>query len=177
MIDSQELLFVVDGNNTPITPDIRKTVHTKNLWHRTTGIWVYNSKKQILCQKRSLKKDTKPGYWEAFFGGHVKTSESYEECAAIELSEEIGITVDREKLLFYKIAFSNKLTHKEFQGIYLYRIDRNDTKFTFEKDEIDRIEWIEINRLYNILLTENKADWVHKPWDKEMLDYIQKTDF
>jgi isopentenyldiphosphate isomerase len=176
MINPQELLYVVDENNKPAHTQTRKAVHAKNIWHRTSGIWVLNRKKQILCQKRSLKKDMKPGYWEAFFGGHLKPGESYLENAATELSEELGITTEKTKLIFHKLAKSDKVTHKEFQAIYLYSIDREDIQFPFEKEEIDIIEWFDLDKLYNILVKENDVNWVHKQWDKEILDYIKKTE-
>src|ERR1700760_3261316 len=103
MINKNELLFVVDENNEPLEPQARYIVHEKNAWHRTTGIWVVNNKKQILCQKRSLLKDTKPGFWEAFFGGHIGPQETYGDNAVKELTEELGIPVQKENLLPYKV--------------------------------------------------------------------------
>ncbi len=66
MINNKELLFVVDENNQPQQPLPRNVVHKNSLWHRTAAVWVINRNGKILCQKRSLKKDVKPGMWEAF---------------------------------------------------------------------------------------------------------------
>jgi len=93
MINSEELLYVVDENNHFLGPQIRSIAHQNRLWHRTTGIWVINNKGQILCQKRSFKKDIKPGFWEAFFGGHLAPGEDYLHNAVQESSEELGITI------------------------------------------------------------------------------------
>src|SRR6266700_3262766 len=163
MIDKNEILFVVDEKNHPVKPQERYLVHKKNLWHRTTGIWVINTKKQILCQKRSLKKDTKPGLWEAFFGGHLHPHDSYINSAVVELSEELGIAVQKENLIPYKTFKSDKPTHREFQRTFVYKIDRNDTNFYFEKEEIDQIKWIDFEELKNYLLITNDPTWVHKP--------------
>jgi len=114
MINKNELIFVVDKNNNPLKPFPRYIVHKKVLWHRTTGIWVINHKKQILCQKRSMKKDTKPGFREAFFCGHLNAGESYFDNALQELSEELGIKVEKGKLTHYKTLKSDKPSHKEF---------------------------------------------------------------
>lgn len=84
MLDNQELVFTVNENNQPLKPELRSIAHKNGLWHRTTGIWVINNKKQILCQKRSLKKDILPGYWEAFFGGHLAPDEDFKHNAANE---------------------------------------------------------------------------------------------
>ena len=172
MIDKNELLFVVDEENNPAAPLERFLVHKKNLWHRTTGIWVINKKRQILCQKRSMKKDTKPGFWEAFFGGHLHPKETYLTSAVTELSEELGITVSEEELIPYKIFQSDKPTHKEFQSSYLYITNRDDTDFQFEKEEIDQIQWLDFEELKKYLVVTNDPEWVHKPWDEEILRYI-----
>jgi isopentenyldiphosphate isomerase len=172
MIDDNELIFVVDENDSPSKPLPRSQVHKNYLWHRTTGIWVVNSNKQILCQKRSLKKDIKPGFREAFFGGHLHPDDTYESGAETELSEELGITVKKENLIPYKIFKGDKPTHKEFQHSFVYIINSESADFRYEKEEIDEIRWYDFDDLKNILLIKNDPLWVHKPWDNEMLHFI-----
>ena len=173
MINKNELLFVVDENNKAQKSLPRYLVHQNNFWHRTTAIWVVNNKKQILCQKRSLQKDTKPGFWECFFGGHIGPHESYLDNAINELSQELGIFVQKQDLLPYNVLKSDKSTHKEFQYIYIYKLNREDTYFSYEKEEIDQLKWIDIKTIKKYLLKENKPDWVHKPWDKKILLWIE----
>lgn len=171
MIDSQELLFVVDKNNQPLKPQLRSAVHKNGLWHRTTGVWVINRKKQILCQKRSLKKDIKPGYWEAFFGGHLASDEEYKHNATNEIKEELGIEIKKGDLIPYKVLKSDKPTHKEFQQIFALILDDN-PNFQFEKDEIDQLVWKDIEEVKNILVDKKIRGWVQKTWDKEILDWL-----
>ena len=174
MINKDELLFVVDEENKPREAMPRHLVHKKNLLHRTTGIWVINNNKQILCQKRSLKKDTKPGFWEAFFGGHLGPTEAYLANAAQELHEELGIAVVKENLIPFAVRKSDKATHKEFQHIFAYRIDTTRTNFAFEKEEIDQLQWFSLQELTHILLETHDPKWVRKPWDKEVLAWLAK---
>ena len=133
MINNRELIFVVDENNNPVKPQIRSFVHKNNLWHRTTGIWVINRKKQILCQKRSLQKDQNPGFWEAYFGGHLGSNETDVHNAKIELGEELGIKVLEKDFVFYKVCKSDKPTHKEFNHIFGVFLNREDLDFNFEE--------------------------------------------
>lgn len=177
MIDKNELLFVVDEENNPLKPLPRHIVHKKVLWHRATGIWVINKKKQILCQKRSMKKDIKPGMWEAFFGGHLHPKDDYFTNAVAELSEELGITVEKENLIPYKILKSDKPTHREFQHCFIYKLDRQNNDFPIEEEEIDEVKWFNFNQIKNFLLIKNSLQWVHKPWDEEVLNFIENIDF
>src|SRR5579863_5822091 len=165
MIDKNELLFVVDENNKPLKPLPRHIVHKNMLWHRCSGIWVINKNKQILCQKRSLKVDIKPGMWSAFFGGHLHGNENYFKNAMVELSEELGITTQENCLIPYKILKSDKNTHKEFQHCFIYKLDRQDKDFSIEKEEVDEVKWFEFDEVKKVLLIRNDPNWVHKPWD------------
>ncbi|HXS15141.1 MAG TPA: NUDIX domain-containing protein, partial [Candidatus Saccharimonadales bacterium] len=85
MIKKDELLFTVDENNLLQEPKPRNEVHANGYWHRTAHIWIFNDKKEILCQKRSLLKDMNPGKWEPFFGGHMAPQEEYIDNALLEL--------------------------------------------------------------------------------------------
>ncbi len=172
MINSEELLFIVDEHNKPLEPQVRSFAHKNGLWHRTTGIWVINRKKQILCQKRSLKKDIKPGFWEAFFGGHLAPNEDYKESAKKESTEELGVIIKEEQLIPYQIMSSNKLTHKEFQHIFALVLDKDISELHFEKEEIDELEWIDLKEVRKILADEKVENWVKKPWDKEVLTWL-----
>lgn len=172
VIDKEELLFIVDENNNPLSPQPRSVAHKTGLWHRTSGVWIINHNKQILCQKRSLKKDVKPGMWEAFFGGHLSPSEGYLESAAKEAGEELGITVDKNKLIPYKIFKSDKPTHKEFQQVFGLVVENDQTQFPFEKDEIDELKWLPIEKVKEIIVDKKDPQWVQKFWDKEVLNWL-----
>lgn len=174
MINSSEMIFVVDEFNNPVKPQLRSFVHENRLWHRTTGIWVINHKKQILCQKRSLRKDTKPGFWEAFFGGHLGPYEDFQQNAANEVGEELGINIDKNDLISYKVLKSDKPNHKEFQHVFALIIKNENIDFNFEKEEIDEISWIGLEAVRKILIEDKDERWVKKPWDKEVLDWLEK---
>lgn len=173
MINSDELIFVVDENNNPLSPEIRRIVHKKNLWHRTTGIWVINKKKQILAQKRSMQKDQNPGFWEAYFGGHIAPNQTSIDNAKIELGEELGINAEKKDFIFYKACKSDKPTHKEFNHIFAFILDREDLDFTLEESEIDKIIWKDLEEVKDILLVKKDPHWVQKPWDPEVLNWLQ----
>jgi isopentenyl-diphosphate delta-isomerase len=173
MIDDNELLFVVDEQNQPLDPLPRKVVHAQKLWHRTAAVWVLNRHQQLLCQQRSLKKDIKPGMWEAFLGGHLGPGDDYSQAAVAEIGEELGITVSDRDLAFYQVLSSDKSSHKEFQAIFGLVIGaRPADKFVFELEEIAQLRWYELTEVKTILLDEERSDWVHKPWDADVLTWL-----
>lgn len=172
MLNAEEMVFVVDENNNPLKPELRSIAHKNGLWHRTTGIWVLNKRKQILCQKRSMNKDVKPGYWEAFFGGHVGPQEEYLDSAVSEVQEELGISIAKTDLIPYKVLKSDKPSHREFQHVFALFLQDDQNTFQFEKDEIDELMWKELEEVRDILVKQKKENWVKKPWDEEVLTWL-----
>jgi isopentenyldiphosphate isomerase len=174
MINPQELLFTVDENNQPIKPVERHIAHKEKIWHRTAHIWVVNSQKQILCQKRSMKKDSFPGFWEAFFGGHLAPGEEYIDNAIQETKEELGITVKSEDLHFFTIF--KDINGYEFQAQYWLKWDGDSSSITYEADEIDEIKWFGIDELVELLVKQTNNNWTHIGSEKAILDYLNQKE-
>lgn len=170
MIDKNELLFVVDENNNPIEPKPRQEVHEKGYWHRVSDVWIKNSNNQILCQKRSLLKDSNPGRWERFFGGHLLAGEDYLESTVKELKEEIGLDIKKEALLLFKMVKYDKA--KDFRAVYLLKWDGDINNLSLERDEIDELRWIDIEEAEKNLLDRNPG-WTNVVYEEEMIDWLK----
>ncbi|MGI8419187.1 MAG: NUDIX hydrolase [Candidatus Levyibacteriota bacterium] len=169
MINDLELLCVVDENNNPIGAKPRHEIHAKHLWHRVSHIWVFNSRNQILCQKRTMLKDIYPGKWEAHLGGHMRIGEDYIDNALKETKEEIGLPRSKKDIIFFKVHKYKK--DKEFQGIFYTRWDGEINELVLEKEEVENIKWVSIRALQNIFKKKD-TKWVHHECEKEILDAI-----
>lgn len=175
MIIKDELLLTVDDSNNPIEPRSRNEVHAKGYWHRTTHIWVMNSKQQILCQKRSLLKDTNPGKWESFFGGHLMPGQDYLEGTIKELKEELGINLQKDKFHFFQIH--KCISDKEFQGIYYIKWDETTDNLILEKEEIDQVKWFSISELIEILIKRKNKKWTLWEYQDKLLHKLASYRF
>jgi isopentenyldiphosphate isomerase len=124
----------------------RNLVISQRQWCGTTNIYILNSKGEVLCHKRSAKKDRLPGVWMTHFGGHVGSEETYEENAKRELMEELGFH-NPPQLIPWK---NTKVEHsclwvKEFVAFGDYEI----AKLNPQPGEVDELRWLspdEINR-------------------------------
>ncbi|MDP2860775.1 MAG: NUDIX domain-containing protein, partial [bacterium] len=114
-----EILDVVDEEGNIIGQAPRKECHRNpELIHRVAHCWLFNPRGQVLWQKRSLKKDNSPGYWDMSCGGHVPTGETPEETLKRELKEELGI---RDVNFHFAERFLRKdRAGKQTELIYLY---------------------------------------------------------
>lgn len=167
MIVKKELLFTVDEKNSPIEAQPRDEVHKNGIWHRTTHIWIINSEKQILCQRRSLLKDMNPGKWEPFFGGHLAPKEEYIDGAMKELTEELGIKVTEDKFTFFTVFQSNE--NHEFQCIFFVTWNGNIADLHLEKDEVDQVKWFENSELFDVLVKSKSDNWSRFGYEEKML--------
>lgn len=170
---SQELLDLVDENNilTGVVKS-REAVHRDKVdWHRVVHIWIMNDRGEFLCQQRSWKKDSNPGAWQSFFGGHLKTGQTKEEWVKEELIEEIGI--DITKLQKQPIYIHTRIREKSKHFGYTYILKWNGTlnDLIFNDGEVERVAWIKLDLLR---IRIDKGEFCNK-LDQKVIECIQDT--
>lgn len=131
-----ELLDVVDANDTIITRRPRREIHAEGLRHRAVHILVFNDSGELFLQKRSMKKDLNKGLWDTSAAGHVDAGESYDSCAPRELQEELNVSATLEPL--FKLEANAELG---MEFIQVYRC-RHNGPFDLAADEIDEGQWL-----------------------------------
>lgn len=125
-------------------------VHRKGLIHRTVHVWFVNSKKQILVQKRSVKKNAYPSLWDISVAGHVSSGETSLEAAKKEIREEVGIELPDSAFTFLATLKQPRTVHKndfiddEFNDVYIAACDADTSDFTIEPEEIEEVRWLEL---------------------------------
>jgi 16S rRNA (adenine1518-N6/adenine1519-N6)-dimethyltransferase len=122
---------LVDAEDRVIGDAARAEVHANNLRHRAVHIFLFNKAGELFLQKRSARKDRHPLVWDSSAAGHVDVGESYEESAARELREELGVAADLQPVA--KLSASD-LTGQEF--IWLYR-GTHEGPFRLARSEIE----------------------------------------
>ncbi len=145
MDNKDELLAVVNERGEVIKDLPRSEVHgNPSLIHRVVHVLVFNSKGELLLQKRSMNKDVAAGKWDTSVGGHVNAGETLDKAVTREMEEELGISSCTLEFL-YTYIHSNEY---ETELVYTYSC-YHDGEINFQKDEIDEVRsWSmeEINR-------------------------------
>jgi isopentenyl-diphosphate delta-isomerase type 1 len=148
--NKSELFYHVDENDKVLGSVTREIAHSdRSKIHRAVDIWVKNGSK-ILLQKRSLEKDTFPGYWTISAGGHVSYGENYFEAAKRELKEEIGIETKLKPI--GKKLFDTGI-EQEFSSVY--ECEYSGEHFNLDKTEVKEVMWVEVEKL-DAFIAENK---------------------
>jgi len=149
---TEEMFDVVNEKNKLIgLVKSRNEVHKNSEWHRGVHIWIFNSKGEILCQKRSETKDLYPGYWDTLVGGHVEAGKNYDETPVKELNEKLSLNVSIDNLIpfgikKYEMPFEN-MVERVFAKIYIYKYNGNLSKLKLQEDEVSQLEFIKIEDL------------------------------
>ena len=142
----QEFLDIVDKSDRVVGRDTRENVHASYQIHRGIHVFVVNSKKEILLQKRSMKKDYYPGYYDASVGAQVLSGESYKEAALRETEEELGF-VPRElsKVCDYD-SFSERQREKRRLFVCVF-----EGEFKIDEEEVESVEWCAVEKIKRMI--------------------------
>jgi isopentenyldiphosphate isomerase len=138
-----ELLEVVDAGGTVLGFATRSELHgNPSLLHRVVHVLVFNSRGQLLLQKRSRAKDVAPGKWDTSVGGHVAPREDRGDAALRELNEELGVPM-ADLTFLYCYRFSND---RESELVFTYRCE-HEGPFDFNAAEIEEVRFWHVSEI------------------------------
>ena len=133
----EEIFDVVNERDEVIGQKPRSEIHRLKLNHRAVHVLVFNSRRELFLQKRSMKKDCFPGTWDSSASGHLASGESYDACCVRELREEIGLEAVAAPERLFKVAACPE-TGQEF--VWVYRCAA-EGPFRLDPEEIERGDW------------------------------------
>lgn len=157
----EEYVDILDENgNSTHTSLLKSEAHRRGLFHPTVHIWCYDPQGFILLQQRGENKKTFPLLWDVSVAGHVAAGESMELGAEREILEEIGISIQIQKLEKLKVfktehRHSDVLFDREFTHTFLYSLTRK-TQLTPQASEVNALKWFSI-REFKVMVHEHDA--------------------
>ncbi len=111
---------------------------------------LFNSKrKEVLLQKRDSKAPVNPNIW-SFFGGGSEKGENPEDCLCREIKEEIGVSVDRNKLKFFRSYVNQDML--SLRHVFFLDFDLKKEEMTLGEGE--DFDWIPLDRVFDLELTK-----------------------
>ncbi len=121
-------------------------VHKRGILHRAFSVMIFNHEGEVLLQKRAKEKYHSPGLWSNACCSHQRVGETLAEAVSRGLLEELGIICHcREVFQFqYRVEFDNSLIEHEIDHVFF---DQYDGKVLPNKEEVEEIQWIELDKL------------------------------
>ncbi len=138
-----EYFDIIDKDDNVIGRATRNECHgNPKLLHRSAGVLVFNSKGELLMQKRGANVDTNPGKWTISAWGHPNVGERYEHAASRETEEELGLKVNKLKMLF-KIIYRDEVESEMF---CMFRAE-GEGPFRIDKKDIDEVRFMSLEEM------------------------------
>lgn len=154
MKNIKEPVVLVDekDNETGIAEKLE--AHRKGLLHRAFSVFVFNSKGELMLQKRAASKYHSGGLWSNTCCSHPFPGEVVTDAAKRRLQEEMGFTCDLDKsfAFIYKAELDNDLIEHEYDHVLIGHY--NDAPH-LNPQEVEDWKWIG--------LAELKADMERNP--------------
>lgn len=126
---------------------IRGEKQPKGKYRIVVHICVFNSRGEMLIQKRQPFKKGWSGLWDVSVGGSAVSGETSREAAVRELAEELGLRLAPEA---FRLALT---TYFEggFDDIYVVGEDADVSSFCLQYEEVERVRWAEIGEIYHMI--------------------------
>jgi isopentenyl-diphosphate Delta-isomerase len=162
-----EEVTLVDKEDNVIGKGEKQVSHTDPKLHRAISILIFNSKGEMLIQKRADTKYHCPGIWANACCSHPRPGETYEEAAKRRLPEEMGFScqIEKEFKFTYYSEFMNALAEYEmdqvFSGLY-------DGEIKVNPEEVSEYKWINVDNLLKDIYYDPKK---YASWFKIILNH------
>jgi len=170
----EENVILVDNNDNQVGLMPKLEAHQKGLLHRAFSVFIFNSKYELLLQKRASSKYHSAGLWTNTCCSHPREGEKTLDAANRRLIEEMGIQTSLRKVhdFIYRAELDNDLTEHEFDHVF-YGIYNEDP--VINKDEADDFKWIDMDSLNEDIRTNgnNYTVWFKIAF-KYFYNYLKK---
>jgi len=118
--------------------------HRKGALHRAFSIFLFNSKGELLLQKRSSKKYHSGGLWTNTCCSHPHPGENIVQAANRKLKQEMGIDLYPEFAFkfIYKTSLDHQLIEHEYDHVLIGQFDG---KPEINPEEVEDWKFVDIN--------------------------------
>lgn len=141
MHNEEEILDLVDENDQAIGTIQRSKISGSELsgYIRAAELLIINDQGQLWIPRRQMHKRIKPGGLDFSAAGHVSSGETYEETLRKEVSEEINMKLEDDKLEFLHKFEPRPELPPYFRSVWIYHT--NDAP-SYNTDDFSGFEWL-----------------------------------
>jgi isopentenyl-diphosphate delta-isomerase len=165
-----EFVVLVDEQDNAIGKMEKQQAHVEGALHRAFSIFIFNSEKKLLIQKRASSKYHCAGLWTNTCCSHPRENESLQDAANRRLQEEMGMTCELKPLFsfVYKAEFENGLTEHEFDHVLFGESNQIPE---LNLDEVEEFKFIGLEELQTEI-KQNPKNFT--PWFLLALDRVKE---
>ena len=164
----EELVILVDTNDSPIGQMEKLEAHQKGELHRAFSIFIFNTKGELLLQQRALDKYHSGGLWTNTCCSHPRPGEDNLAAANRRLKEEMGMKANLTPAFSftYRAEFESGLIEHEYDHVFF---GKSDLLPVINKEEVEQYKYINLDTLKQELLLYPDQ---YTPWLKICLEKV-----
>ncbi len=142
----EERVILVDEGDQPCGSEEKLAAHTAGLLHRAFSVFVVDSRKRVLLQRRSAEKYHSSLLWSNTCCGHPRPTETVEAAARRRLNEEMGFVCDLNEVFSftYRADLVEGLVEHEIDHVLVGSFDGVPQP---NRDEVDSWCWADVEEL------------------------------
>ena len=161
-----EKVILVDENDNETGTEEKLAAHKAGRLHRAFSIFVFNSRGEMLLQRRALDKYHTAGLWSNTCCSHPRPGEPIEEAVHRKLIQEMGFdcTLSRKFSFIYKVKFVDGLWEHEFDHVFVGIFNGKPVP---NREEVMQWKWVKVADLKKDM--EKNPD-NYTPWLKIAID-------
>ncbi|CAM4155575.1 NUDIX hydrolase [Jeotgalicoccus halotolerans] len=119
----------------------------KDTYHLVIHVVIFNSKNQMLIQKRQGNKIGAPDMWDISAGGSVTAGETSQQGAMRETEEELGLIIDlHNQRPHLSITFE-----RGYDDIYIVNREADLETLAVPNEEVSDAAWASIEEIYQMI--------------------------
>jgi isopentenyl-diphosphate delta-isomerase len=165
-----EQLILVDAEDREIGVKEKMQAHVEGALHRAFSVFVFDSEKRLLLQRRARTKYHSGGLWSNTACGHPRPGETTIASAHRRLREEMGFDCELNRAFgfLYRTELENRLVEHEFDHVFVGIFDGQPQP---DATEVEEWRWLGLEQLrrelverpyeYSYWLSEalNRKEW------------------
>ena len=164
-----DVLILVDENDNEIGNELKEVCHRNPVpLHRAFSIFVFNSKGQLLIQRRAVSKKTWGGYWSNTVCSHPRKGETLDQATQRRLQEEFSFTTPLHHVFTftYEAQWNDLWGEHEVDHVF---VGTYDGTIVPNKDEVEDWKFIDTDMLRDHM-KRNPNEYT--PWFKLSLERV-----
>ena len=125
-------------------------------YKKSSGVLVFNDKKELLLQLRAANDDSFPSHWDFSAGGGINAGEENKLSAEREVKEELGINAIVEFMSeehFTYPAWKPNITRET--DVVIFKTHHNGP-FTPDPVEVDKVEFFSLEKIKSMIESGEK---------------------
>jgi isopentenyl-diphosphate Delta-isomerase len=162
-----EHVILVDERDEAVGTMEKLEAHRKGLLHRAFSILLFNSKGEVLLQKRATQKYHSGGLWTNTCCSHPHPEESMPQATRRKLKQEMGIDLQPEFAykFIYKAFLDHDLIEHEYDHVFIGQFEG---KPDINREEVEDWKFVDLQALREDA-KQNPDHYTH--WFKLILNH------